>query len=382
MAKGRKATVVQKKLSMLIYGEQFTGKSSFASKLAYMHNEDGSPMKILYIDCEAGSIDNYLADMEANGVDLNNIYIIYTSSLAEVLEYIDKVKNNEDMFELDDDGNETDIVVTDAQGNPFRADAIVIDGATILHMSVQQGLLEFSRKRARVRANKNELTGEEKLVAVEGSSLEQKDWGAISYKGQNLILSLQAAGVHYIVTARETDEKETVKDSEGKYVGVPTGKKIPAGFKNMQYNVDTYIRLYRDEFDNVVANVEKDRAGVHPKEIVEDPQLTDWQVVIDKSKDKPKFVLKNDLDDAAQTEQKLYAKEVMGNDIDENAASPSASVKEVINEINAIMKGLSQDARNEKKNALTAASLPASPALIGKLTDISTLTKILNIVKA
>lgn len=381
MAKARKATVVQKKLSVLLYGEQFTGKSTLASQLAYMHNEDGSPMKILYLDCEAGSIDNYLAEMESKGIDLNNIYIVYTSSLAEVLEYINKVKNNEDIYELDDDGTELDTIVLDAEGKPFRADAIVVDGVTILHMSVQQGLLEFSRKRARVRANKNKLTGEEKLVAIEGSSLETRDWGAISYKGQNLILSLQAAGVHYVVTCREGDEKETVRDSKGDFTSVPTGKKIPAGFKNLQYNVDTCIRLYRDEFEGVVANVEKDRTGVHPKEIVENPQLTDWQIVIDRSKDKSKFVLKNDLVDAAQTEQKLYAKEVMGDVIEEEKPTTS-SADSIITEINNIMKNLSQADRDNKKAALASANLPASPAAIKKLTDVDTLNQILNIVKA
>ena len=173
MAKGRKASAIKKKLNMVLYGEQFTGKSTFASQIAMMHNEDGSPMKVLYIDCEFGSIDNYIEKMEAQGVNMNNIYILYTSSLAEVLEYIDKVKNHEPLPVLDDDGNEIDDeFVMDADGNIFYADAIVVDGTTILHMSVQQGLLEFSKKRARVRADKKGLVGDEKLISIEGSSLE------------------------------------------------------------------------------------------------------------------------------------------------------------------------------------------------------------------
>ena len=144
MAKGRKASAIKKKLNMVLYGEQFTGKSTFASQIAMMHNEDGSPMKVLYIDCEFGSIDNYIEKMEAQGVNMNNIYILYTSSLAEVLEYIDKVKNHEPLPVLDDDGNEIDDeFVMDADGNIFYADAIVVDGTTILHMSVQQGLLKI-----------------------------------------------------------------------------------------------------------------------------------------------------------------------------------------------------------------------------------------------
>lgn len=58
MARGRIASKIQKKLNFLVFGEPFSGKSTFASQFAYMHNEDGSPMRVLYIDCESGSIDN------------------------------------------------------------------------------------------------------------------------------------------------------------------------------------------------------------------------------------------------------------------------------------------------------------------------------------
>lgn len=389
MAKARKGGLVQKKLNMILYGESFTGKSTFASQLAYMHNEDGSPMKILYIDCESGSIDNYLDTMESKGVNLENIYIVYTSSLAEVLEYVDKVKNGEDFYELDDDGNETEEVIMDADGNPFRADAMVVDGASILHMSVQQGLLEFSKKRARVRADKNGALGEERLVAIEGSSLEQKDWGAIAYKGQNLILALQGSGVHSIVTCREADEKETVRGDDGKFNSVSTGKKIPAGFKNIAYNADTVIRFYRDDLDNVIGYVEKDRTETHPKEALENPQLLDWQSVIDKSKGRKKFVLKNDLSDAAQTEQELYAREVMGRasapiskeamDAEMKTQNPNgnSSATDMIAQIkNTISKMSATDKTAMKKN-LADAGLPTAYT---KVTDTTILSKILNVV--
>lgn len=388
MAKGRKASAIKKKLNMVLYGEQFTGKSTFASQIAMMHNEDGSPMKVLYIDCEFGSIDNYIEKMEAQGVNMNNIYILYTSSLAEVLEYIDKVKNHEPLPVLDDDGNEIDDeFVMDADGNIFYADAIVVDGTTILHMSVQQGLLEFSKKRARVRADKKGLVGDEKLISIEGSSLETKDWGAISYKGQNLILALQGSGVHSIVTCREADEKESVKDSNGQVVSVSTGKKIPAGFKNLQYNADTCIRFYRDELDNVIAYVEKDRTEVHPKEVLEDPQLTDWQVVIDKSAGKDSFVLRNDLSDAAQTEQELYAREVLGRasapiskedmkkELDE-VVGKSDNIASIQSEIKATITSLSATQKSALKKKLTDAGLPTA---YNKVTDPEILTKILSI---
>ena len=138
MAKARKASVTQSKLMMLIFGDQFTGKSTLASQLTYFKNPDGSPFKVLYIDAESGSIDDYIVDLEENGVDLENVYILYTQSVGEVREYIAKVKNNEDFYILDDDGDETDDILLDADGKPFRADAIVVDGTTILNLTTKQ----------------------------------------------------------------------------------------------------------------------------------------------------------------------------------------------------------------------------------------------------
>ena len=47
-------------------------------------------------------------------------------------------KNHEDFYELDDEGNETDDIVLDADGEPFRADAIVVDGTSILNLTTKQ----------------------------------------------------------------------------------------------------------------------------------------------------------------------------------------------------------------------------------------------------
>lgn len=391
MARGRTASKIQKKLNFLCFGEPFTGKSTFASQFAYMHNEDGSPMKVLYIDAESGSIDNYLDDMEANGVDLRNIYILYTQSLGEVLDYIDKVKNNEDFYELDDNGDESSEIVKDADNRPFRADAVVIDGASVLYTAAQQGLLEFSKKRARVRADGNGLVGEEKLVAIEGSSLEMKDWGALRYKGANLCLALLGTGVHSLITCREDDEKVSTKGANGQFTSVPTGKKIPAGFKDLDYNTHTVIRFYRDEDDTVIADVIKDRSGVHPKEKVSDPTLLDWQVVIDGNKGKDKFVLKNSLATAVETEQEIYSAEVMSNatksmsksdmekaKIAESAADTSSDdIDSLKAKIKSAIQKLGPVEKSEMQSKLKSASLPTA---YNKVSDPDVLTSILNIV--
>lgn len=387
----RKASATQKKLSMICYGEPFTGKSTFASQFAYMHNEDGSPMRVLYIDCESGSIDNYLDKMEADGVDLNNMLICYTQSLGEVLDLVNKVTNNEDFYYPTEDGDEGDEVVLDADGRPFRADAIVIDGVSVLYTAAQQGLLEFSKKRARVRADNNGLVGEEKLVAIEGSSLEQRDWGSLKYKGANLCLSLLGTGVHSIITCREDDEKVQVKGSDGKITSIPTGKKIPMGFKgDTLYNMHTTIRFYRDEDDNVVADVTKDRSGVHPKEKVVDPTLLDWQCVIDGNKGKKNFVLHNSLDTAVTTEQEIYSAEVMSNATKSLSKSEMEKVKaasendnstaditDLKNQIKAVISKLSPVEKQAAQAKLKENNLPTAFA---KVTSAETLLQILSLI--
>lgn len=392
MARGRIASKVQKKLNFLVFGEAFTGKSTFVSQFAYMHNEDGSPMKVLFLDAESGSIDNYLDEMENNGVNLANIYIVYTQSLGEVLDYIDKVKNNEDFYELGETGEELDTIVMDAEGKPFRADAIVIDGVSVLYTAAQQGLLEFSKKRARVRADDNGLLGDQKIVAIEGSSLEMKDWGALRYKGANLCLALLGTGIHSAITCRQSDEKETVRGSNGQFTSVPTGKKIPEGFKDLDYNTNTVIRFYRDEDDTVIADVIKDRSGVHPKEKVADPTLLDWQIVIDGNKGKSKFVLNNNLDTAVATEQEIYSAEIMSNaaksmsksemekakvSVQEDTSTDNAT--ELQNSIKVAITKLSPVQKKEMQTKLKDSGLPTA---FNKVADVDILKQILDIVSA
>jgi hypothetical protein len=383
MARARVGSTIKKKLGMVVFGDPFTGKSTFASQFLYMHNEDGSPMKVLYIDCESGSIDYYIDDIEANGGNVEELYIVYTQSLGEVLSLIDKIKNDEDFYLIDENGEETDEVFLDQHGKPWRADALVIDGITVLSSTVKQGLVEFSKKRAKVKADDAGLLGDARLVKVEGAGMELKDYNAVKFKQSNLILSLISSGIHWICTAREADEKVYEKDSEGKQISVPTGKKIPEGFgKDCVFNAHTSIRFTRDEYGDIVAICDKDRSGVHPNETIANPQLTDWQIVIDKSAGKKDFVVKNDLESAVATEQRIYTEEIMNSIGTPSSNVVNTSVKDIIAEINAVMKGLTADARNEKKNALTAASYPATPSAIGKITDVATLTKILEIVQA
>lgn len=389
MAKGRKAKQAKTKLNMIIYGDTFTGKTTLASQIAFFKREDGTPFRVLYIDAESGGLDSYLDRMEAAGVNLDNIYILYTQSLTEVRQYIAKVKNNEDLYELDDEGNETDDIVTDADGKPFRADAIVVDGTTILNLTTQSGLVEFSKKRNKVKADKAGLLGDERLVKIEGSSLEIRDFNTIKFKGQDLILDLMSSGVHCITTAREKDETKNVKTDDGQFQSVATGKKIIDGFKGLEYNANTVIRTFFDkETGQICAEIQKDRTGVHDSgEIVEDPSLLDWQVALDKNKGKEDFVLKNDLTKAVEVEQDLYAKEVLGkvgDPVTEDTTSSDASTStsptpdDLRKEIVSIKNSLSPVEKKSLKEKLEAKGLPTA---YKNVNDISVLQEVIETMK-
>ena len=384
MARARIASAIQSKVGALIYGEQFTGKSTLASEFVYFKRPDGKPFRILFLDAENGSIDDYIPNLEENGVDVRNLYIIYTQSLGEVGEYIAKVKNNDDFYMLDEDGKETDEVVLDADGQPFRADAIVVDGTTILNLSVKQGLTEFSKKRNTVKAKRDGLIGDERLVKIEGSGLELKDYNTINFRGQNLILDLMGCGVHYVITARETDEKVSVKDSDGKITSIATGRKIPDSFKGIAYNVKTVIRTFLDEDGGVCAEVEKDRTGVHTAhEIIENPSFLDWQSVIDKTAGNKAYVIKNDLVKAVEIENNIYEKELLGSagevtDTKSNVSAETSDnkISDLKAEISAIQKAMNPVQKSHAKKALTEAGLPTA---IKSITDEGVLNKCLEV---
>lgn len=390
MAKARKAAKTQSKLMTIIYGESFTGKSTLAMQLAYFKRPDGKPFRILYLDSESGSIDDYLPELEANGVNLENIYIVYTQSLGEVRYYIDTVKTNSDFYELNEKGEETDDVVLDADGLPFRADAIVVDGSTILNLTTKQGLIEFSKKRNRVKADAANMTGEARLVKIEGSGMELKDYQTVNFKGQDLILDLLASGVHCDVTAREKDETES-KMIDGKKETVTTGRKIIDGFKGMDYNAKTVIRTFvDDETDMVCAQIVKDRTHTYKKnEIVEDPQMLAWQKVIDNSVGNKEFTLGNALTKAVDVEQKIYKREILGeagkpvseeeaekeesgvtNDgVSNNEDSVEAVRKRIIN----MIKQMTPPEKQEMKDKLVKEGLPTT---ITRIKDLGQLKKI------
>lgn len=386
MATGRGGNKIKTRLGFLLYGDYGTWKSSFCLESMKLVNEDGRPFRVLFIDPENGGVDTYLDKYEEEGYDLRNIYIVYTQSLTEVEEFIKKAKNNEDFYEFDDDGNETDEVYLDADGNPFRPDMIVVDGATLLYTAKQQSIIEFSKKRATVKAKRNELTGMDKEVAIEGAGMELKDWNTLKFDGQNLILDLLACGKHFAVTAREKAETDSFKDKDNTIKMVRTGRFVPDGFKDVGYNCKTVIRMFKDT-DGIIKGLidNKDRTLIHQQnEIVIEPSILDWQAAITKNKGKKDFIVQNNMDAAISKELKEVEKDNAKFDaefdekaIPTNVASGPKTVAEYQDAIKSVITNLPPVEKSKKQTAIVEAGLPKA---YQKLIDIDQLKKYYEIV--
>ena len=380
MARARTGGSVKPKLNILAYGPTGAGKSSILLQMAYFKRDDGTPWRILLLDHESGGADEVIEELEAHGIDTRNIYIVYTQSIKETKDYINKVRDHEPFYELDEYGEETDDIVKDAYGEQFVADAIICDGTSVLKLTNTQSLLDLSRKRNKIKAEKSGATAEEKFVATANANLELKDYSQLNYAGQDLVLTLMACGAHVGITAREKDEQVTVQTDDGKTTSVSTGKKTFDSYKGMDYNVKTILRMFRDENDQVCCVVEKDRTKRHTVgTVLEDPSLLDWEEVVSKGKEHKDFVIKNDLDKAIEADQKIFEKQMLGSDYtaEPTQDTSEADVAALKAEINAAVSKLSPVEKKEMKSKLIAAGLPVA---YPKETNPETLAKILSIV--
>ena len=93
MARARSGSVIKPKLNMLLYGEPGVGKSTLALQIAKFKREDGTPFRVLVLDAESGGCEEALGELEEDGVDLRNIYLVYSQSQKEIKDYIAKVRD-------------------------------------------------------------------------------------------------------------------------------------------------------------------------------------------------------------------------------------------------------------------------------------------------
>lgn len=382
----RQGGLIRPKLNMLFYGAPGTGKSTQALEIAKFKREDGTPFRVFCFDIESGGADEVLEELVGQGVDIGNVFVAYTQSLSEVELYVSKIAKGEDLYYLDDDGEETDELIVDAYGEKFVPDAVIVDGTSVLKLTNTQSLLQLSQKRNKIKAKNNGGTAEEIYVATQNAGLELKDYSQLNYAGQRLVLSLMALPIHVILTAREKDEKVSSRDANGQFSSTPTGRKLPDSFAGIDYNIKTQIRMFRNDDDDVCYSVEKDRTKTfNIGDVVVDPSLTVFEATLNKGVGRKSFAIKNDLDDAIHKDRQIFEKEVLGDVLDDNDVSETneeVDTESIVATINDVMKGLSQAERDKKKAALASAGLPASPGAIKKVSDAPTLNKILEIVKA
>lgn len=382
--KTRVADKIQTKLVTLLFGATFSGKTTLGLQLADFKREDGKPFRLLAIDAEGGGMDDAVEDLQDRGIDTRNVQIFYTQSLKELTTVLEKIKNHEVFYAYDEDGNETDEPLLDADGENFFPDAILIDGTTIFRLTSEMGLLELSKKRNTIKADKDGLIGTERFVKIQGADLEFKDYKKLAQAGQNLVLDLMAIGINVVLTAREKDVTVQKMDKNGQMVSVSTGEKTFDSFKGIDYNVKTILHMYQDtESGQICAKVIKDRTKVHKAgEILEDPTLTDWQTVIDKNTNKKKFVLQNDLNKAVEIEQEMYEKEAMEL---HNAITSTSETSDNSSELDSLRaqivstrNALTPVKKSEAKKALEEKGLPLK---YKEVTDAVVLNEVLTLLK-
>ncbi len=389
MARARIGSKVQSRLSILVYGKKGTGKSTFGLGMMYLKTPEGRPYRVLAIDTEAGGLDDGLQELEENGIDLRNLYIVYTQSLQETKEYIRKATNKEDFMVLDEEGNETGEIVTDSLGEPFRPDAILVDSVSVLKMTSQQSLLDLARKRAKVKSNKAGLVGDEKMLAITDVNLAVRDYGTLNYSGQSLVLDLSASNLSYIVTAREKEKTEN-RMVDGKSETVVTGYTYE-GYKDMDFNVKTILRMYRDEDDygTVKMMCEKDRTKTYEWGAeIENPSVVDFQAVLNKNLGH-EFVIKNTMEESIQTDSTMYQRSLGIEDESKNEerkeetnniSSDKDAIKNLKDQIKVYVRKITNntDLKHELGDTLKSKGLPTS---FSKVEDLSVLSEVLSVCK-
>lgn len=389
MAQIRRGGKIQSKLAFLIYGDKGTWKSSLALEFAKMKNEKGEPMKVLYIDTEEGSIDDYLDGLAIEGIDIDNIIVAKTKSFNETLDLVKQAKDVSATKPMriksqDDLGNVEIVEIINEDGSSWIPDAIVIDSLTVLYNQLVQALLDMSQRRAGQRANKQGLIGAEKALAVETAGLEIKDYQTIGHRGQELILDLMASGKHFAVIARQKEIKEQKMNSKNEFETISTGKYQPEGFKEVEYNVKTVLHTFNEDGTTYAVVEDKDRTGVKKQnEKIENPSLLDWEVIIKRNVGKKEQPIRNTVAESVQEDisaiQDKIIREtgeeiVQKSDFDQELQSLKDSIFDMIQKISSNQK------RKELKDECEKYNIPAGT--FQKITDKSQLQQMKEITAA
>lgn len=379
MAKAKRGSTVKKGLKFFNFGEAGTWKSTFALDFMKMKSESGKPLRVLYIDCEAGSVDNYLESLEEQGINLDNLLLVYTTSYSEVEEWAQKAMQEETLYIEDDDGNLEEVL--DADGNPFVADVIVVDGITVISDNVKFAAINVSEKRAKLKAKSQDKTATEQFVAESTAGLEFKDHDKIKMKGKNLLRSLITGTDKYVVvTSREKTKKQMV-DVDGKMQLVEVGK-VPDTWDGVEYEFFTVLRHFEDDMGQIKAQVmRKDRTQVYAQNVViDDPSPLLWQEVIDKNKGKKSNIVGNSMSDSIKKDEDLLSESMTNKKekVQEEETTSEVTVDGLRNEIGKLISTLTPLKKKSLGAKVKASGLDID---FNKIEAISDLEKFLKLVK-
>lgn len=411
MARARKGNVAKNSLKVASYGKQGSRKSNLMVDFAKMKNEKEEPFKVLYLDPENGSIDGFaLERLEEEGVNTENIYIVYTSTYEEIEEYCTRAIDGDNFYEIeeveikDDETDEItgyewvekygekDKLIRDASGKPFIPDAIVIDGITVIADNVNEAAINLSEKRASVRADKKQVNETEKEVMIGTAGLEFKDHTKIKNRGKKLMHKLlKSSSKHVGITLRAKDEKLMQKNNKGEMVLTATGKEVPESWGFILYDTFTTLHHYikEDKDGNIVDNwaiVEKDRSGMFEQGTrlsAEEMSMSLWQPIIEKNKKRVDNVAlgRNDYEKIIKSNEDSYKKmigEVKGDENDKiktnNKNKDEKELKlETIDDYKMAIKKIVKEIGNVKKQQaigeLKANKKPYSPSAIKEIED-------------
>ena len=87
---------------------------------------------IKYRGYKGNKYNTLLDDYEA-GLTVEKLDVVFTELRDGIVEILNKIKNHDTFYEYDEDGEETDEIIYDADGNEWFPDAILIDGTSILN---------------------------------------------------------------------------------------------------------------------------------------------------------------------------------------------------------------------------------------------------------
>lgn len=259
----------------MIFGKEGSRKSNTAMQIATILKKDGKPMRVLLLDLEYKAIEGYNeAWLESKGVDFNNLYELRTRDLSMISILLDRFTKGRPLPKLDENDNIIDgEFELDAEGNPFIADAVVLDSISVINDLLVEGRNEIIKKRANIKVIKNGLFGDEKELYLEDIGMQFIDYAKLKTKALKMVRDLQAVtGKHVFFVARAKDAKES-KLVNGKPEQIDLGYEImdATSFKFLPYEVSLIIHTQNTN-DVITYTIKKDSTGVNKQGTV----LTDF----------------------------------------------------------------------------------------------------------